>query len=172
MAKSTKTLSGQAQRKYFRELFRAEPGVAPEAAERLTEACASEIAVIRVRLPLAKRRPVPVVIQQKAAPERGAALKQDAKLAAAPVPPAPVPEAGEPAPFDPNAFSLIVMLRKQGKDALFSTLEAIGDVGRLREIARAQHVAVEATITDLTALVEAIVAGTEKRVASRQAAAS
>lgn len=165
MAKSTKTLSGQSQRKFFRELFRSEPGVAPEAADRLTEACTSEIAHIRVRLPLAKRRPLPVVVKGKAE----AAQVVEAVEAA---PDAAAPTAPEAAVFDPNAFSLIVMLRKQGKDALFSTLEAIGDADRLREIARAQHVAVDIAITDVTALCEAIVAGTEKRVASRQAAAS
>ena len=149
MAKSTKTLSGQSQRKFFRELFRTEPGVAPEAAERLTDACADEIAHIRVRLPLVKRRPMV------------GADKVTAETAEAPA-----------AEFDPNVFSLIVVLRRGGREVLLAKLTEIGDARRLREIARAQHVAVDAAISDVTALCQAIVAGTEKRVANRQAAAS
>lgn len=161
MAKSTKTLSGQSQRKFFRDLFRAEPGVAPEAADRLTEACAAEIAHIRVRLPLAKRRPVPGTERAKAPASSAGSV---------------TPAAAEPiaaaAPFDPNAFSLIVLLRKHGKDALLAKLHEIGDAARLRDIAKAQHVAVDPAMSDVGALAEAIVSGTEKRVASRQAAAS
>lgn len=147
MAKSTRTLSGQSQRKYFRDLLRSDPGVTPEAATRLTEACAAEIAQIRVRLPLAVRRPL------------------------RPADPAPVPAEPPPA-FDPHAFSLIVLLRKDGKDALLAKLGAISQVDQLRAIAKAQHVALDPALDDHAAICQAIIAGTEQRVSHRQAAAS
>ena len=150
MAKSTRTLSGQSQRKFFRELFRADPGVAPEAATRLTEACAAEIANVRVRLPLVVRRSA-----------KGA------------VPVAPKVAAGEVGDdFDPHAFSLVVILRKGGKDGLLSRLAGVGDVAQLRAIAKAQHVAVDPALVDREGILAAIIAGTERRVADRQAAGS
>ena len=57
MAKNTRPLAGQMQRKYFRDLLRSDPGVTADAVERLTEIVSTEIAQIRVRLPLAIRRP-------------------------------------------------------------------------------------------------------------------
>ena len=58
MGKTTKPIAGPSQRKYFRDLFRCDPGVSDEAAARLSETCCSEIAQIRVRLPLVVRRPL------------------------------------------------------------------------------------------------------------------
>ena len=150
MSKSTRALSGQSQRKFFRELFRAETGVTPEAATRLTEACAAEIASIRARLPLVVRRSA-----------KGAA------------PDTHKPAASEVADdFDPPAFSLVVILRKGGKDGLLSRLAGISEIAQLRSIAKAQHVSVDSALEDRDAILAAIIAGTERRVADRQAAAS
>lgn len=85
--------------------------------------------------------------------------------------------------FDPFAFSLIVALRREGKAALAARLKAIGDPTRLRQIARAQHVGLEpvpagsdpvlgAATDEVDTLCAAIVAGTERRIAHREAAAS
>ena len=55
MAKATKSLSGNSKDKYFRDLFATDPGVAPEAAKRLTETTKREVSQVRVRLPLPER---------------------------------------------------------------------------------------------------------------------
>jgi len=163
MGKSTKTLSGQSQRKYFRDLFKSEPGVTSDAAQRLMDACAGEIAHIRVRLPLAKRRASTVVIEQKADSPAATAAALQAKVA----------EFDPDTPmFDPHAFSLVVLLRKGGKDALKAKLDGLPDIAQLREVAKAQHVAVDPTLEDRSAIYAAIIAGTEQRIAHRQAAGS
>jgi hypothetical protein len=153
MAKNTKQIANQLQRKYFRDLFRTDPGVTPEAADRLTETCAKELAHIRVRLPMVVRRPA------KAAPTAS-------QPAAAP------PVATQAAPFDPHAFSLIVVMRKGGKDALLAKLTDVTDVAQLKAIAKAQHVALDGDPQTRDAILEALVAGTERRIAHREAAAS
>ena len=158
MAKNTRPLSGPAQRKFFRELFRADGGVSADAADRLTEICGKEIAQVRVRLPLVVRRPAKVT---------GAA---PASSSAASAPSTSAPAA--PSIFDPHAFSLIVIFRKGGKDALSAKLDEIGDVEHLRAIAKAQHVAIDGDPTDRASLLSAIIDGTERRIAHRQAAAS
>ena len=173
MGKNTRPLSGQSQRKFFRTMFQYEAGVTPEAVERLTEACAAEIASIRVRLPLIERRGPkpgkggtgPVLVPSKAGP---AAAASDSAPKAADASTA----SAHAASFDPHAFSLIVVLRKEGADALSSQLAQIADITHLRAIASAQHVSLDASLTDRAAVIAAIVDGTVRRVAHRQAAAS
>lgn len=154
MAKNTRPFSGQMQRKYFRDLLRSDPGVTADAVERLSGICSTEIAQIRVRLPLAVRRP------GKSAPVVLAATKPAATPAAV------------PAAFDPHAFSLIVVFRTGGKDALMAKLDAVPHVEQLRAIAKAQHVALDGDPSDRAAVLSALVAGTERRIAHREAAAS
>ena len=156
MAKNTRPIAGQSQRKYFRDLFRADPGVTSEAAERLTEICVKELAQIRVRLPLVVRRPLKVMVGDAAASKTTG------------VPPAPKPAAA----FDPHAFSLIVVMRKGGKDALLAKLAEVPDIAQLQAIAKAQHVALEGEPSSRDGILEALVAGTERRIAHREAAAS
>ena len=105
-------------------------------------------------------------------------VPQPAPTATAPAAPAPiavVAETATPAPaFDPFAFSLIVIMRRAGKAGLLDKLRSVGDTGRLREIARAQHIGLDGIDADseLDDLCQAIVAGTERRIAHRTAAAS
>ena len=138
------------QHKYFRDLLRSDPGVTADAVERLSDICSKEIAQIRVRLPLAVRRP------GKSPPVVLAATKP----------------AAVPATFDPHAFSLIVVFRTGGKDALMAKLDAVPDVEQLRAIAKAQHVALDGDPSDRAAVLSALVSGTERRIAHREAAAS
>ena len=157
MAKNTRPFSGQMQRKYFRDLLKSDPGVTADAVERLTEVVSTEIASIRVRLPL--------VVRKKVSPGVAAPV---AKAAVAESPTAPPSGAA----FDPHAFSLIVVFRTGGKDALLAKLNEVSDPDQLKAIAKAQHVALEGEPADRSALLSALVAGTEKRIAHRQAAAS
>ena len=156
MAKNTRPLSGAAQRKFFRDMLRSEAGVAPDAVDRLIELCSAEIASIRVRLPL--------VVRRAAKPAMAAAIAAVKPVAAV----APVAGSG----FDPHGFSLIVTFRKGGKDALIAKLDEVGEIEKLREIAKAQHVSLDAGLTDRSDILAALVEGTERRIAHRQAAAS
>ncbi len=74
--------------------------------------------------------------------------------------------------FDPFAFSAVVVMSRQGRDGLLGKLAEIGDVAHLRQLADAQHLAFDRSLTDVEALREAIVKGAEQRIADRRAAAS
>jgi hypothetical protein len=160
MGKATRSLSGASQKKYFRDLFGATDGVTPETAETLAGACEREIAQVRVRLPI---------------PERGrknkAAPKRPAEPARAESPPAAPPGAAEPA-FDPFAFSVVVVVTKDGREGLAKKLGQIGSIENLKALAKAQHVAVPEGDLTAEALRAAIVEGALQRVANRRAAAS
>jgi hypothetical protein len=155
MAKNTKALSGQAAKKYMRDLLKSDPGVSAEATDRLVDACADEIAQLRVRLPIPNRSKAQVVSAPAAV----------APVAAAPKPTTPAPT------FDPFAFSVVVVLTKQGRDGLMTKLAAVETVADLRAIAKAQHIAIPAT-GSADDLRRAIVDGTAARIADRQAASS
>jgi hypothetical protein len=159
MAKNTKALSGPAAKKYMRELLKSDPGVSADATERLVATCGEEIAQLRVRLPI----PIRHKAQVAAAPA----------VASAPVPTI-VPAAKPAAPaaaFDPFAFSVVVVLTKQGKDGLMTKLAAVESAADLRAIAKAQHIAIPPT-GSADDLRRAIVDGTAARIADRQAASS
>jgi chemotaxis response regulator CheB len=156
MTKGTRALSGAGQAKYFRELLAADAGLTPEIQARLLETLESEVSQVRVRLPLPERG-------SKTAKSRPTAPNN----AAAPEPLAPVAK-----PFDPYAFSLVVVLTKGGPQALDDMLSAIPDPAHLKAIAKAQHINVPAGETDPAALRLALIAGTEQRIADRRAAAS
>ena len=156
MGKNTRPLSGNGQRTFFRALFQSDEGVSAETAVRLTDACTAEIASIRVRLPMIVRKP-----------------RKSAALGPVVAGPAPAPSGGQStAEFDPHAFSLIVTMRKGGADALTAQLAHVADVARMHAIAKAQHVSVDPALSERAAVIAAIVEGTERRIAHRQAAAS
>jgi hypothetical protein len=136
--------------------LKSDPGVTPDAVERLTEIVSTEVASIRVRLPL--------VVRKKASPNVAAAVATAITEASKPTAPT--------AAFDPHAFSLIVVFRTGGKDALLAKLNEVTDPDHLKAIAKAQHVALEGNPADRSELLSALIAGTEKRIAHRQAAAS
>jgi len=184
MTKRTKVLSGEAARKYFRTLFAADPGQTPASASRLADTCVREIAELRVRMPVVAIRTsshaavTPTKsLTPPAVASAGDGAEPDPVAAPQSTPAAPqqMPAAELPPPepaFDPFAFSLIVALRRDGPVALLARLIAIGDVARLHDIAKAQHVGIPAGADGVAAIAAAIVAGTERRVAHREAAAS
>ncbi len=145
MARNTKSLSGPAKRKYLREAFAAEPTIDKAVAARLLDRLDSEVAQVRVRMPV-----------------------RDRKLAVM-VPAERVPE---PHPFDPHAFSLVVVMSKQGAEGLSQRLAAIADPVHLRAIGKAQHIAVDDALQSPADIQAALVAGTAQRIADRRAAAS
>lgn len=172
MAKNTRPLSGAIQRKYFRDLLRSDAGVAADAVDRLTELCSKEIAQVRVRLPLVVRKPAragnptPVGVSAPNVADMTSSAMPNAVAAPA------VGNSDRAAAFDPHAFSLIVVFRKGGKDALLAKLDEVAEMSDLQAIARAQHVALDGDLADRKAILAALIEGTERRIAHRQAAAS
>lgn len=167
MAKNTKALSGPAKRKYFRDALQAESGVAADAAQRLTEKFDGEVAQLRVRqhVALSASRAKPAEAASSGdAPQQTTRQPQANAQAPAPLP--------VPAAFDPHAFSLIVVMTKQGAAGLQAKLDAIDSAEHLKALARAQHVAIDGAGDRPDQLRAAIIAGTAQRIADRRAAAS
>jgi hypothetical protein len=155
MGRTTKTMSGGGQTKYFRDLFRADGDVPEAAVERLSAQFEARIAQIRVRS-------VPLEIKTKAAKPAGA--KPDVVTVTTPK--------ASTAAFDPFSFSVVAMLAKKGRLVLEAKLSEISDAGQLRTIADAQHLGIDAAVTDAGALRIAMIEGAERRIADRRAAAS
>jgi hypothetical protein len=156
MPKATRTLSGAARDKYFRDMFGAEGGLPKDVADRLFVLCKREISQLRVREPIPFRTPAQPAASAPAAAQSG-------------------PAKTEPAvddTFDPYAFSLVSFFRRSGREALMSRLSQIDSATNLRKLAEAQHVMIGPELTDADALRNAIVEGTEQRLADRRAAAS
>jgi hypothetical protein len=155
MGKTTRPLSGPAQKKYFRELFQSTDGVSPEAAATLTSACEREIAQVRVRLPVPER-------SKKAASGKSAKAQTASAPAGADTAPA----------FDPFAFSVVVVVTKEGRDGLAQKLSEITSAADLTALAKAQHVALPQGDLSAAELRAAIIEGALQRIANRKAAAS
>jgi hypothetical protein len=133
----------------------------------------------RERLVAALSRPVNrMLVWHNPADEPTAATEPVAEeVAAAPLAEiAPWPDAAsadEPeAAFDPYAFSAVAVFTQGGRDALMERLAAIDPPRHLRALALAQHLAVPDAVVEPGELREAIVKGTEQRIADRRAAAS
>ena len=153
MAGKTKALSGPGKDKFLR-------AIAAEASDKaaLLEALHTNVPEIRVRLEVWKD----TLARHKASVD-AAAPKPEAQAAAA-----------QPAakPFDPYAFSAVALLTKQGRAALETKLSSIASASDLRALADAQHLAVDTSVKDASALRAAIIVGAERRIAERIAAAS
>ncbi len=159
MGKNTKALSGPAKTKYLAGALATEPVLDDAASQRLLLILDNEIAQMRVRVPVPKRKPhVATVV---------AVACTDAAVVTAAEP------AIEQASFDPHAFSLVVVMSRQGADGLSKQLDSIVDPIELRSIAKAQHISIpddaNQSVGELRA---ALIAGTAQRIADRRAAAS
>ena len=87
-----------------------------------------------------------------------------------------VPPVRQAAAFDPYAFNAILMLKRQGREALVAQLAQITEVTHLRQICEAQLIGLEQNMrvgpVAIKDLREAVLAGVERLVADRRAAAS
>jgi hypothetical protein len=160
MARTTKQLSGGGKDKFLRGIV-AEAGLADVAAARMVDALTSSITEIRVRRDIWEDI-------SKAEPSKGA--QEDVPTIVVPTPPAVVEAAATS--FDPFAFSAVALLSKKGKAALAAELDKIGAAAHLHKLAAAQHLAVDPSLQDVAALRAAVIAGAERRIAERRAAAS
>jgi hypothetical protein len=154
MAGKTKALSGPGKDKFLR-------AIAEQAADKsaLLAALHADVPEIRVRLEVWKE-----TLRVKSGGEQVSAKGRptDAKSA-------PITDVGA---FDPFAFSVVALLTRQGRSAVEAKLAVISAPGDLRALADAQHLAVDQSVIDAQQLRAAIVAGAERRIAERIAAAS
>ncbi|MFA5951697.1 MAG: hypothetical protein WC807_15575 [Hyphomicrobium sp.] len=80
-------------------------------------------------------------------------------------------EAAICAGFDPYSFGAVVVLQREGTEALLARLGAIESADQLRQLAEAQHLMVDSGISEPSALRRAILRGAEQRLGERYAAA-
>lgn len=168
MVRHTKPLSGGGKDKFLRGLVDGVENVPESARGALKRELTEGILEVRVRRAAYDR-------------VRAATPRQADEPPAAPspkLPPAPAPAVTETvAPpskpvFDPFAFSVVAVLTRKGRDALLETLAAIEAVEDLRSLALAQHLALDPDLASADEIRAAIVAGAERRIAERKAAAS
>lgn len=179
MSRATQIADRKRIEAFFREMFRAESGIAADTAGTLAQRCARRIK----RVVVWDDEQSPEAIDAAAAPVEASApdpqhpapsapaLASDVAVAQAP-PRAPAPEATTAPAFDPYAFSAVVVLTKSGKDGLMKRLAAIERPEHLKKLADAQHLAVDAALSSTAELRSAIVKAAEQRIANRRAAAS
>jgi hypothetical protein len=101
-----------------------------------------------------------------------ARLRQKPKQTQAPAPePAPSADA-HAASFDPFAFSVVVVVTKEGREGLARKLDGIASAADLKALAKAQHLALPEGVLTAEDLRTAIIEGALQRIANRKAAAS
>lgn len=185
--KTTRPISGPALKKYLRDLIEADTSLESGASQRLADTMAREIAEARVRLPVPVRRKPsgseaqpqgPVTPAPATGPRADVAGETVAPKAAVPAaaptnPDAPpgAPDTSTPA-FDPYAFSVVALLTRKGREATLARLAELTDAQDLRRLAEAQHIAVPKEARTLDEIRAAVLAGAERRIADRRAAAS
>lgn len=164
MNKATQLWDIDRKRAFFRAFLQREKNLDAAAAEKLADTLARAVNMMRVW-------DVPDLAPAADAPAKDQTpTKQKGKSTTAPATASPAQPAA--APFDPFAFSPIVVLVKTGKDGLMKRLLDIKSVDNLKAFADAQHLAVAPSIKKIDELRKAIVAATEQRLADRKAAAS
>ncbi|MEQ1653022.1 MAG: hypothetical protein ABL897_11080 [Hyphomicrobium sp.] len=154
MTKAAQLWDIDKKRAFFRAYIQRETSLDQAAADKLAEALTKAVNMMRVW-----EMPEPV------APPAPASAKGKFKTSSA-------DSAAPSQPFDPYAFSAMVVLAKTGKDGLLKRLADIKTIEQLRAFAEAQHLAVNPSLKKLDDLRKAIVSATEQRLADRKAAAS
>lgn len=165
MNKATQLWDIDRKRAFFRAYIQRETSLDKAAADKLADALTSAVNMMRVW-----DVPEAAPVAEAEAKDQGAAKPKGKAATAAPAAASPAQPAA--APFDPFAFSPIVVLVKTGKDGLMKRLLDIKSVEHLKAFADAQHLAVAPSIKKIDELRKAIVAATEQRLADRKAAAS
>ncbi len=170
MAGSAQLWPGPRMRAFLRSILAEEPGVDAETADRLSQRLTKRVARMLVwDSSGADASELAAGSIATAGPQDRSESRpsHQSEATAATAAPADAAEA-----FDPFAFSIVVVLKRQGRAALMQRLEAISSPNHLRTMAAAQHISIDKTITAPKKLREAIVAGAEQRLADRRAAAS
>ena len=164
MRKKTKALSGASKDAYLRRVLDAHPELSPDTRKRLLGRLRQEVAQLRVRVedPGEGRE---AASHGKAAGRRQPRVEPHAVRQEEP--PSIVPPV-----FDPFSPNVIVVLRREGRNAALEALEGIDSVDNLLRLAQEQRLHIVGDAASPAELRLAIVAAAERRVANRLAAAS
>jgi len=175
MSKGVQLWPGDGMRTFYRRHIAAETSLDAQAVERLVEA----LTKATNRMLVWEIPPEPAAEPRKAAGGAKAA-KAGAKAVKSADHPKTAKEAGKPAPppahveapFDPYAFSAMVVLTKHGRDGLAKRLSEIKSIEHLKKLADAQHLGFDRALTRIDDVRKALLAAAEQRLADRRAAAS
>lgn len=163
---NTKKLSGIEKDRFFDAFFRLESGIDAPLAERLAKKSAAAFSSVRVRpenagVALAR-------FQDDAAPPRSAPQEFVET-------PTHQLEVSLDQDFDPYCFGLVPVLQREGRAGLVRKLVAVGNAAHMRQMARAQQVALDAKAkssdVDVKQLAASIADATARKAADRRAAA-
>lgn len=179
MTKGVQLWPGDTMRAFYRRHILRETTLEASAVERLVEALtASTNRMLVWEMPAEPKaaQPVPAAPAQSDGKSEKTDKKLQEKGKGTPVKPQPVEEssaasAAEP-PFDPYAFSAMVVLAKQGKEALAKRLAEIKSVEHLKKLGDAQHLGFDRSLTKIEDVRKALLTAAEQRLADRRAAAS
>jgi hypothetical protein len=160
MTKTTRALSGAAKNAFLDGVVRSALGDDHAARERLMQDLVAAITALRVR------------VETERAGDADLACEPAAEMVLPPVAEPVQPAAQPDAAFDPYSPNVVVVLRKQGREAAIAALLAIGGEDRLRRLSGAQQLGLPEPGLSVAQLCEAIVEAAERRVANRRAAAS
>lgn len=179
--KTTRKLSGPAKDRFFDRFFGDDPELDEETAKKLSQRSKAVFASVRVRKtewPL--HREIRRRVIAKTTSVEKAAEPQPSKPAPAA---APAPKAPDPKPqaaaaptepgFDPFAFGLVPVFKREGTEGLSAKLDEVSSVENLRAMAKAQQIVLPKDIRRGEAKIEAvrlaILAAVEQRVSDRKA---
>lgn len=163
MTKATQIWDKNKKQAFFRAHIGRATSIPADDADKLAKALAQAVNMMRVWDQPPEPPPAEPTVEPTAEPVSAVKNKRSAAAEASPA---------SDAPFDPFAFSVMVVLAKFGKDALAKRLADITSADDLRALAEAQHLAVNANLKKPEDLRKAIVAATAQRLADRKAAAS
>lgn len=153
MTKTTRALSGAAKDAFLDDVVRSALGQDHAAREKLLQELVKAVASLRVRVEA----------------ERAGAVA--AELEASFSLPITAHDAS-PAEFDPFSPNVVVVLRRDGREAAVAALHAIGQRELLLRLAKEQQLGLPENAGSVAEICEGIVAAAERRVANRRAAAS
>lgn len=154
MSKGKQLWPGNEMHAYFRAHIRRETSLDGDAADRLAAALTKSV-----------NRMLVWEVPAGGADAPAASRKEEH--------PIPVRERHDRAEnFNPYLFSALVALAKHGREGLMARLKDIKSAEHLRAFADAQHVPVDPALERSEDIRKAIVAGVERRLADRKAAAS
>ncbi len=153
MSNGSQLWQNERMKAFFRAHVRRETALDEKASEKLVEALTKAVNFMRVW-----QMPEDIAAPAAAAPDT---RKQK-----------PASEAKSEVPFDPYAFSAMVVLTKTGREGLAKRLSEIKGADNLRKFAEAQHLGIDRKLSKIDDLRKAILHAAEQRLADRRAAAS
>ena len=163
MSQGSQLWQNERMKAFFRAHVRRETALDEKAAEKLVEALTKAVNFMRVwHMPDETPAPAAAATEKGKLKATADAKSHDAKSH----------DAKSEVPFDPYAFSAMVVLTKTGREGLAKKITEIKGADNLRRFAEAQHLGIDRKLTKIDDLRKAILHAAEQRLADRRAAAS